>query len=147
MLALNRRLTEGAPNTSLTMTLQERERSRLRVILDNGVEAGIFLDRGRPLRHGDLIGDGSGFVVEVRAAAELLSRVRCSDPLQLARVCYHLGNRHIPVQIQPGEVSYLRDHVLDEMVRGLGVTVEAAESRFEPESGAYQSHSHEQGHG
>jgi len=139
------RLTETTPqaghiDASLTLPLESRCRSRLRVTLDDGREAGLFLPRGSSLRHGDLLRSEEGLVVEVRAAPETLSRIRCNDPLQLARACYHLGNRHVALQIEPERLSYLHDHVLDEMVAGLGLRVSVEEGPFEPEAGAYGGH-------
>jgi urease accessory protein len=69
---------------------------------------------------------------------------RSSDPLQLARAAYHLGNRHVAVQLLPGSLRFGRDHVLGEMVRGLGLAVSEIEASFEPEAGAYGGHG---GHG
>jgi len=145
------RLTATIPqaehiDTSLTLPLESRIRSRLRVVLDDGREAGLFLPRGSSLKQGDLLRSEEGLVVEVRAAPETLSRVRCDDPLLLARACYHLGNRHVGLQIEPGRLSYLHDHVLDEMVAGLGLQVTVEQGPFEPEAGAYGGHSHTQGH-
>lgn len=145
------RLTETIPqagqiDASLTLPLESRSRSRLRVILDDGREAGLFLPRGASLRHGDLLRSEEGLVVEVHAAAETLSRVRCDDPLLLARACYHLGNRHVALQIEPGRLSYQHDHVLDAMVTGLGLQVTLEQAPFEPEAGAYGGHSHAHGH-
>lgn len=145
-------LTETTPqadriDTSLTLPLESRCRSRLRVTLDDGREAGLFLPRGSNLRHGDLLRSQEGLVVEVRAAPETLSRIRCSDPLQLARACYHLGNRHVALQIEAGRLSYLHDHVLDEMVAGLGLRVTVEEGPFEPEAGAYGGHHTHHSHG
>ena len=83
----------------------------------------------------------------MKAAAETLSSVVSDDPHLLARACYHLGNRHVSIQIEPGRVSYLHDHVLDEMLQGLGLQVTVTEAPFEPEPGAYggsadKAHSH-----
>ena len=66
-------------------------------------------------------GSADGLIVQVRAAAEPVSEVRCDDPLLLARACYHLGNRHVPLQIGDGLLRYQHDHVLDDMLRGLGL--------------------------
>jgi urease accessory protein len=87
--------------------------------------------------------------VQVQAAPETLSRVVCDDPLLLARACYHLGNRHVALQIEPGRLSYQHDHVLDAMVAGLGLTVTLAQAPFEPEAGAYGGHdpAHHHAHG
>lgn len=138
----------GAPQAQLSLTLDQRVKSRLRARLDNGDDVGVFLERGDALRHGDrLIGD-DGRVVGVRAAPERVSSARCEDALLLARTCYHLGNRHVALQIEPDRVSWLHDHVLDDMVRGLGLSVEVIDAPFEPEPGAYGSgHAGGQAHG
>jgi len=136
---------DGPADASLTLPLESRTRSRLRVALDDGREAGLFLPRGTSLRHGDRLRSEAGLVVEVHAAPETLSRVACDDPLRLARACYHLGNRHVALQIEPGRISYLHDHVLDELVAGLGLAVRVEEAPFEPEPGAYGAQGHAQG--
>jgi urease accessory protein len=81
-------------------------------------------------------------VIEIVAAREVVSVVTSNDPLQLARAAYHLGNRHVSVQIGPGWLRYQHDHVLDDMVRGLGLPVRQDTLPFEPEAGAYAGHSH-----
>lgn len=151
MIVLNRRI-DAAERVDGTVTLDvdSRIKSRLRVTLDDGREAGLMLERGHLLRGGELLADASGsLVVQVLAAPEAVSTVRCDDPHLLARAAYHLGNRHVPLQIEPGLLRYQHDHVLDDMVRGLGLTVEAEQAPFEPEAGAYQSapHSHNHSHG
>ncbi|MDJ0805563.1 MAG: urease accessory protein UreE [Gammaproteobacteria bacterium] len=128
--------------TTLTLPLESRIKSRLRVTLDDGREAGLFLPRGSSLRDGDCLLTEDGTAVRVRAAAETVSEVRCNDPLQLARACYHLGNRHVPLQIKPGLLRYHHDHVLDEMLHGLGLPVDINQAPFEPEPGAYGGHTH-----
>jgi urease accessory protein len=134
----------------LTLTLEQRSRSRLHLTLDDGREAGILLPRGTTLHHGDVLLSDEGLAVRVRAADECLSRVQCADPLLLARVCWHLGNRHVAVQIESGRLSYLHDHVLDELVHGLGLAVRVEDGPFDPEPGAYgtagQGHRHDHGH-
>jgi len=149
MIRLTRRLdTPEPPTHTLTLTLEQRVRSRLRVALDDGSPAGLFLERGHILRDGDCVAGDDGVVAEVRAAAETVSTARCEDPVQLARVCYHLGNRHVLVQIGPGLVRYHHDHVLDAMVRGLGLSVTVEQAPFEPEWGAYrEAHTHGTAHG
>ena len=145
MLVLDRRLDDGKPDATLTLTLDERVRGRLRAALDDGREAGLFLERGQVLRDGDLLGGPDGRVVRVRAAAEPLSRVACTDALLFARLCYHLGNRHVPLQIDDGVLFYPADHVLDDMVSGLGATAAPVEAPFDPEAGAY-GHHHDHDH-
>lgn len=137
MIELTKRIESGTSQTTLTLPLNQRIRARMRVTLDNGVDAGLFLDRGPILRHGDLIASDSGDVVEIKAAKESVSTVHCNDPLLLARVSYHLGNRHVPLQIDSNFVRYQHDHVLDELVCGLGLRVVVEQASFEPERGAY----------
>jgi urease accessory protein len=146
MLTLSQRTTQpGTPDARLVLPFQLRSRSRLRTALENGEEAAILLERGSVLRGGDRLLAADGRVIEVVAAAEQVSTVTSQDPWQLARVSYHLGNRHVGLQIGPGWLRYQHDHVLDDMVRGLGLKVDIEEAPFEPEAGAYGAHAH--GHG
>lgn len=147
MLNITRRLHAKQPAAvQLVLPFELRQKSRLRVRLSSGVEAGLFLERGGVLRGGDLLLADDGTVVEVVAAAETVSTVSALDAGHLLRAAYHLGNRHVPVQIRAGWLRYGHDHVLDDMVRGLGLTVLVEEAPFEPESGAYgYSHTHERG--
>jgi urease accessory protein len=135
---------------TVTLTLDERRKSRLRVALDDGREAAILLPRGSALHDGDRLRDAdTGQIVAVRAAAESLSLARTNDPHLLLRGAYHLGNRHVPVELGDGWLAYEHDHVLDDMVRGLGLVVEARTGPFEPEGGAFRhdGHSHGGAHG
>ncbi|MEJ0093631.1 MAG: urease accessory protein UreE [Methylocella sp.] len=133
---------------SMTLPFELRKKSRMRAILDSGAEAAVVLERGRILRSGDLLRASNGSIVEVRAAAEAVSTVRSRDILSLMRGAYHLGNRHVPLQVGDGFLRYQRDHVLDDMVRQLGLEVAAEMAPFEPEPGAYGGgHGHSDGHG
>lgn len=125
---------------SLTLPFEQRTRGRLKVTLDSGEDAGLFLERGPILRDGDLIATDDGDVARVNAAIEQVSTVRSNDLLLLARVCYHLGNRHTPLQIAEGMARYQHDHVLDDMVRLLGLDPVVEMAPFEPEPGAYGEH-------
>jgi urease accessory protein len=125
----------------LVLPFESRQKSRLRTRLASGVEVGLFLERGTVLRGGDLLLADDGSVIEVVAANETVSTVTSTDASQLARAGYHLGNRHVAVQIGAGWLRYRHDHVLDDMVRGLGLPVTVEQAPFEPEGGAY-SHSH-----
>ena len=153
MLQLSK-IVAGVPASrelpTLTLTLDARRKSRLRVALDDGREAAVVLPRGSSLRDGDVLrGDGAE-LVRVRAAPESLSLARAVDPHLLLRGAYHLGNRHVPVQLGDGWLAYEHDHVLDDMVRGLGLTVESKQAPFEPEGGAFQhaaGHGHDHPHG
>nr|MBA2814031.1 putative Urease accessory protein UreE [Candidatus Pantoea persica] len=80
--------------------------------------------------------------MRIQSAPELVSIVLCGDAHKLVVACYHLGNRHVPLQIEPGRVAYLHDHVLDEMLIGLGLIVGREQAPFEPVSGAYETASH-----
>lgn len=135
----------------LTLPFADRRRSRLRARLDDGREAALILPHGTVLRDGDRLraADG-GAVITVRAAEETLSWATTGDPLVLARAAYHLGNRHVPVQIGEGWVAYQHDHVLDGMVREMGLHLHLRQAAFEPEAGGYRQagqahggHSHE----
>ncbi|HEX2656650.1 MAG TPA: urease accessory protein UreE [Polyangia bacterium] len=146
--------TEAAGTASLTLPYEDRRRSRLRAALDDGNEVALLLPRGTVLRDGDCLGaDDGGPAVRVRAADETLSVARTADPLLLCRAAYHLGNRHIALQIAPGRLAYQHDHVLDGMVRELGLTVTTEDGPFEPEAGGYRhegtsghSHGHDHHH-
>ena len=139
--------------SSLTLSFEQRVKSRQRVFLDNGQVAGLFLPRGSILQHGQKIQAESGEIVALVAAEESVSTVYLDDPVMIARGCYHLGNRHVPLQISAGFIRYQHDHVLDDMVRGLGLAVTVEKAAFEPEPGAYgahqqssQHHNHSHGH-
>lgn len=123
----------------LILPLESRVKSRLRAQLEDGRDVGLFLERGQTLQNGQLLSNTEGIVVQVKAAEEKVSRVLSDDPLLMRQACYHLGNRHVALQINLESISYLHDHVLDAMVRGLGLTVEVVLAPFEPESGAYDS--------
>lgn len=127
----------------LSLPFEARVRSRLRITLDNGEPAGLFLPRGTILRQGDRLLAADGRQVEVHSAPEPLVEAQASDPRLLARAAYHLGNRHVAVEVGPGWLRFARDSVLEAMVAGLGLQVRACECPFEPEAGAYGSaHTH-----
>jgi urease accessory protein len=147
MIRLTRKLARGDWDATLTLPLESRVKCRLRVTLDNGDDAGVFLERGDQLREGDLLASENGYRVRIRAAAEEVSTARSDDPLLLARACYHLGNRHVPLQIAPGWVRYQPDHVLDQMLQVLGLEVSTDRAPFDPEPGAYGGRTHGHGHG
>lgn len=129
------------PEASLTLPFDRRQKARQKATLDDGRAVAIQLERGGVLRAGDCLQADDGTVIVVKAAAEELSLVSSAEPLELCRAAYHLGNRHVPVQVEPDRLYYPKDHVLDEMVVQLGLTVTHALQPFEPESGAY-SHGH-----
>ena len=144
-------IVEGNVDGVLSLPINSRIKSRLKVVLEDGRDAGLFLPRGNILRGGQLLQSECGLLVEVKAAAETVSSVYCQDALLLNRVTYHLGNRHVPLQISDGWVRYQHDHVLDDMVGGLGAKVTVEQAEFEPEDGAYGGrsgghHHHEHDH-
>ncbi len=146
MLKLTHKVETGSAKGSLTLPLESRNKSRLKVTLDDGSQAGLFLPRGTVLHDGDLIASDHGHLIEIKSAPETVSSVRCDDPLMLARACYHLGNRHVLLQIESGLLRYQHDHVLDDLVRGLELSVTVEQAPFEPEPGAYGDYGHTEAH-
>ena len=143
MLEVHEVLHEPLPaGEQLILPFELRQKSRLRATSVAGTEFALLLPRGTVLRDGDRLRAVNGLVIAVQAAAESVSTARSNDVTRFARVCYHLGNRHMPLQIGPGWLRYLADHVLDKMVEELGLTVVHEQAPFEPEAGAY--HQHEQ---
>ena len=135
---------EVLPILQLTLPFEQRQNSRLRAQADNGEEVALILPRGRVLRGGDRVAATDGREVEIVAAAEKLLHIESAE---LARVAYHLGNRHVPLQVGPGFLRIAEDHVLEEMARKLGARVSHVEAPFEPEAGAYGHQHDEMGHG
>ena len=132
----------GRRHDHLELSFDYRTRSRLRARTAGGVEVGLFLPRGTILRGGQRLQASDGTVIGVRAAVEALTEARCEDPLLLARAAYHLGNRHVAVEIGEGRLRIVADHVLGGMLAGLGVALQAVDAPFEPEAGAY-AHGHQ----
>ena len=110
----------AAEEETLTLPWSLRQRSRFRTRLDSGGEVGVFLTRGEVLRDGDRLATGEGRCVRVIAAHEDVAVARSFDHRQLARASYHLGNRHVPLEISGDCVRLQPDHVLEEMLRELG---------------------------
>lgn len=133
----------------LKLPFESRQKSRLRAKLVSGEDVALLLPRGEILRGGDLVTASDGRVIEVLAETERLMHVECASAQELSRAAYHLGNRHIPVQVGDGFLRLAPDHVLEEMLKGLGARVSTLEAPFEPEAGAYGGgHRHdEMGHG
>jgi urease accessory protein len=133
--------TPAAPNGQLKLPFELRQRSRLRTRLESGEEVAVILPRGEVLRGGDLVRASDGRVIEVLGAPEKLLHVTCATPSELARAAYHLGNRHVPVQVGEGFLRLAADHVLAAMLGKMGAQVAEVEAPFEPEAGAY-GHEH-----
>lgn len=141
----------AAPCWQLPLTAEERSRCRGRRRCANGQEVLLQLPRGEPLQPGQwLCGDDPEVLwVQVQAAAEPLLRVRADDALALLQAAYHLGNRHVALEIQDAELRLLEDPVLADLLRHRGLEVERLTAPFQPETGAYghaHSHSHAHGH-
>lgn len=146
MLRISERI-EGIPakahrTRTLSLCYADRCRSRLRATLDEGGDVGLFLPRGTILRGGDRLQAEDGTIVEVRSAPEPLFEVRAAAAsaqaqFDLRRAAYHLGNRHIPVQLLPEALRIDRDAVLRDMLEQLGMDVIEIIDAFEPEAGAY----------
>lgn len=132
---------DAAPTARLTLNFDARTKSRLRTQLADGEEVGLFLPRGTILRGGDRLQAADERIVEVVSAPEDLIEARCADAFALARAAYHLGNRHVAVQVGAGWLRIQADHVLETMLTGLGAEVASLTAPFEPEAGAY-AHGH-----
>lgn len=124
----------------ISLDYDSRKRGRLKTMTDSDEEAGLFLDRGQTLVDGDYLRATDGRVVLVKAAAEPLTEASTTDPVLFAKICYHLGNRHTPVEIQPCAVRFQPDHVLSDLCRQWGLQVVDLEGSFNPERGAYGQH-------
>lgn len=130
----------------LVLPFELRQKSRLRTRLVSGDEVGVMLPGGDILRGGDLLVASDGRVVEVIAQDEKVLQADCHSPFELARAAYHLGNRHVALQIGDGWLRIADDHVLQQMLEGFGLQVITLNAPFEPEPGAYGAHSHGDGH-
>lgn len=133
--------TEEAFET-VTLTFDTRQKSRFRATLDNGDDIGVDLPRTGILRSGALIATEQGEILKVNAKAEHLMQVTAKTEFELLKAAYHLGNRHVPLMLTPTALYFEPDHVLAEMVQGLGLVVTEVDHPFEPESGAYAQHAH-----
>jgi urease accessory protein len=122
----------------VSLAFEHRQKSRQRAKLDSGEEIGLVMPRGEILRGGDRVLASDGRVFEVVSAPEKLLHIESAS---LARIAYHLGNRHVPVQLGDGFLRIAQDHVLEEMLRRLGARVSYVEAPFEPEGGAYHAKS------
>jgi urease accessory protein len=129
----------------LHLPFRLRRNSRQRAALDSGEEVALTLPRGERLRGGDLVVASDGRVIEVIAEPEQVLEVRCADSKALAKAAYLLGDRHVPVEVGEGYLRITADQVLEEMLCGVGATLEALTAPFEPEAGAYGGENHHAG--
>jgi urease accessory protein len=138
--------TSSAENVPhLVLAYDARKKSRQLVRLDSGEEIGILLPPGTILRDGDVIESEDRSLFKIEAAREALMMVTTTDSFQLLRAAYHLGNRHVAIQLQPNRILLQVDSVLKEMLVGLGLTVTIVSEQFTPETGAYGG-GHKHGH-
>jgi urease accessory protein len=128
-----------------------RQKSRFDATDSLGRQLGVFLPRGTLVRGGDVLVTEDGSLVKVVAAPQpVLVITPCSDhgsPFDLTRAAYHLGNRHVPIELKPDHLKIEPDHVLADMLRAMHLTVVAKDAAFEPEGGAYAAGGHVHNHG
>jgi urease accessory protein len=138
-----------APADTVVLDFDDRHRRRMAMTGTRGLEFLLDLENAVALRGGDALVLEDGRLVEVVAAPEPLVEIRGADPQHLVRIAWHLGNRHLPTQIMGKGLRIRRDHVIEEMVKGLGARVIEIEAPFDPEGGAYAAAhaAHDHGHG
>lgn len=141
---------DEAPADQVTLDYDGRWRRRMALIGDDGLAFTLDLAEATELRDGDGLRLEDGRVIRVRAADEPVADIACDGPRALARIAWHLGNRHLPVQITDAGLRIRRDHVIEDMLRGLGADVAVGSGPFDPEGGAYgrgRTHGHDHAHG
>jgi urease accessory protein len=135
-------LVQRAP--SITLDWDTRQKSRFDATDSTGRALGVFLPRGTVVRGGDVLVAEDGSLVRVEAAPQAVLRITaCAEhgsAFDLTRAAYHLGNRHVPIELQPDHLKIEPDHVLADMLRAMHMTVAEVSEPFEPESGAYGDH-------
>jgi urease accessory protein len=131
---------KGMPYDTITLAHDERRLRRKLLTLPKGDE--IFLDfpQALSLENGDRLQLEDGRTIEIRAADEAVFEIRGRDAAHLSKLAWHIGNRHLPAQIEKTRILIKRDHVIREMLVGLGATVTDTTDHFSPEHGAYHSH-------
>jgi urease accessory protein len=130
---------QSAPIDCITLNYDQRHRRRLRFLADAGTEFLLDLPRTTVLRGGDGLKLEDVRVILVAAADEPLLEVTAADPEQLARMAWHIGNRHLPAQMAAGRILIREDSVIEDMLKGLGASVRHVAEPFTPEPGAYDS--------
>ena len=142
----------GRSVAEITLSYDDRHKRRVKMTDDQGLSFLLDLEKATRLKDGDGLVLEDGGVIRVAAAPEAVADINCVNPIELARLAWHIGNRHTPVEVlDEGTLRIRNDHVMIEMLRGLGATVTCLTAPFTPESGAYsgggghqkQGHSHE----
>jgi urease accessory protein len=137
------RQSQIVPIDRLSLTAEERSRSRHPYLTDGGREVYLQLKRGTNLRHGDrLQAADESLVVEILAKPERVMVVSALQPLDLLQAAYHLGNRHVPLEITDEFLYLLPDPVLQDLLQQRGLTVTFVDRPFQPQAGAYESTGH-----
>ena len=136
----------GKSADSVVLEFDDRHRRRIAMAGVGGLAFLLDLPDAVMLRGGDALALEDGRLVEVVAAPEPLAEVRAGDPAALARLAWHIGNRHLPVQVMARSLRIRRDHVIEEMLAGLGAKVAQIDAPFDPEGGAYAVHVPQQEH-
>jgi urease accessory protein len=136
---------EEAAVDSVTLAMIDRHRRRIRLVADSGAPFLLDLARAQHLADGDGLELDNGNYLRVRAAAEPVIDITAETPADLLRIAWHLGNRHLPLQVLEGRLRIRADHVIASMVEGLGGHVARLDAPFDPEIGAYAgtAHAHE----
>jgi urease accessory protein len=131
---------------SIALDAHERHRRRIVLTTESGTRFLLDLPQATALRDGDGLLLDDGAMVRVAGRAEALLEIAAANASELARLAWHIGNRHIDVQIAGDRLRIRRDHVIEDMLRGLGARVTPIEAPFEPEGGAYAYHHHDDDH-
>jgi urease accessory protein len=159
MLTVSKLMPQGAGlarvliNRASTVELDwdVRQKSRFDCIDSADRQLGVFLPRGTAVRGGDVLVAEDGTLVRVLAAPQAVLKItHCSahgTPFDLLRAAYHLGNRHVPIELKPDHLKIEPDHVLADMLGAMHLIVHAVNEPFEPENGAYGAHAAHGGHG
>jgi len=145
------RQSEPLPEAADVIVLDHIDRRRRRIQLEavHGLSFLLDLPSVPDLRMGDMLVLEDGRYIEVVAAAERLCEIKAHSPLHLTQIAWHLGNRHIATEVRPTALRIKSDHVIEDMLRGLGAHLRLIEAPFQPESGAYtpmEGSSHQSGH-
>jgi len=131
-----------APADTVVLDFDDRHRRRMAMTGTRGLEFLLDLEQAIALRGGDALVLDDGRLVEVVAAPEPLIEIKGRDPQHVVRLAWHLGNRHLPTQITPKALRIRRDHVIADMLKGLGARIVEIEAPFDPEGGAYEGDGH-----
>jgi len=137
----------GETADRVVLDYDDRHRRRIAMTGKNGVAFLLDLPAAADLRSGDALLLEDGRLVEVVAATEPLLEIRCADAQHLARVAWHLGNRHVPAQLLKNSLRIRRDHVLADLAAKLGADVVEIDAPFDPEGGAYTAAADHHHHG